>query len=99
MARAQRSAAAGHKAATQELEDGSPMHSVPTLLRTLATVCRNPVVPKGLPEESAFEVVTQPTELQSRAWPWPASGSRPRSQNSAAPTELSRTPLTPRSSA
>ncbi len=56
-----------HKAPTQELEDGSPVHSFPTLLRSLATVCRNQVLPKGLPEESAFEVVTQPTELQSRA--------------------------------
>lgn len=67
VASAQRSAAAMRKASTQQLEDGSPVHSFPTLLRTLATVCRNQVVPKGLPEESAFEVMTQPTELQSRA--------------------------------
>ncbi len=60
-----------HKAYTQELEDGSPVHNFPTLLRSLATACRNQVLPnglpEGLPEEPAFEGVTQPTELQSRA--------------------------------
>ena len=55
------------KASTPQLEDGSPVPSFPTLLRSLATVCRNEVVPKGLPDGSAFEVVTQPTELHSRA--------------------------------
>ncbi len=38
-----------------------------TLLRSLATVCRNQVVPNGLPEDAAFDLVTQPTELQARA--------------------------------
>jgi hypothetical protein len=67
VAPSQRSAAAMRKASTQQLEDGSPVHSFPTLLRSLTTVCRNEVVPKGLPDGSAFEVVTQPTEVQSRA--------------------------------
>ena len=67
VAPAQRSADALRKARTQLLDDGSPAHSFPTLLRSLATVCRNQVVPQGLPDESAFEVVTQPTDLQSRA--------------------------------
>jgi len=43
------------------------VHSFPTLLRSLATVGRNQVVPNGLPEAAAFELVTQPTELQARA--------------------------------
>jgi hypothetical protein len=67
VAHSQRSAAALRKARTQQLEDGSPVHSFPTLLRSLATLCRNQVVPTGLPQEAAFEVVTQPTELQARA--------------------------------
>ncbi|MHB1527731.1 MAG: IS1634 family transposase, partial [Candidatus Dormibacteria bacterium] len=67
VAPSERSAAALRKASTQQLEDGSPVHSFPTLLRTLATVCRNQVVPNGLPDAAAFELVTQPTELQARA--------------------------------
>ena len=62
-----RSEAALRKASTQQLEDGTPVHSFPTLLRSLATVCRNQVVPNGLPDAAAFELVTQPTELQARA--------------------------------
>jgi hypothetical protein len=67
VAPSQRSSAALRKASTQQLEDGSPVHSFPTLLRSLATICRNQVVPNGLPEDAAFELVTQPTELQARA--------------------------------
>ncbi|MHB8332678.1 MAG: IS1634 family transposase [Candidatus Dormibacteria bacterium] len=67
VAPSERSAAALRKASTQQLEDGTPVHSFPTLLRSLATVCRNQVVPNGLPEAAAFELVTQPTDLQGRA--------------------------------
>ena len=67
VAPAQRSPDALRKASSQRLADGSPVHSFPTLLRSLATICRNQVVPRGLPEEAAFEVVTQPTAPQARA--------------------------------
>ncbi len=42
---------------------------IPTLLRSLATMCRNQVVPNGLPDAAAFELVTQPTQLQASALP------------------------------
>ena len=67
VAPARPSAAARRKASTQQLDDGSPVHSFPTLLRSLATICRNQVVPTGLPDESAFEITTEATELQARA--------------------------------
>ncbi len=43
------------------------MHSFPTLLSSLAAICRNQVVPTGLPDESAFEITTDATKLQARA--------------------------------
>ena len=61
------SAAAMRKASTHQLDDGSPAHSFPTLLSSLATICRNQVVPTGLPDESAFEITTEASELQARA--------------------------------
>ncbi|HVC39917.1 MAG TPA: hypothetical protein VNH20_08115 [Candidatus Dormibacteraeota bacterium] len=41
VAPSQRSSAALRKASIQQLEDGSPVHSFPTLLRSLTTMCRN----------------------------------------------------------
>ena len=43
------------------------MHSFRTLLNALKTMTRNRVVPRGLPESAAFDVVTTPTPLQARA--------------------------------
>lgn len=67
VAPAQRSAAALRKASTQQLEDGTQVHSFRTLLNALATITRNQVVPRSLPETAAFHVVTTPTPLQARA--------------------------------
>ncbi len=67
VAPAQRSAAALRKAHTQQLPDGTPVHSFRTLLAELATLTRNRVVPAGAPDEAAFEIVATPTPLQARA--------------------------------
>ena len=67
VAPAERSAAALRKVSTQQLEDGTPVHSFRTLLDSLMTITRNRVVPRGLPESAAFDIVTTPTPLQARA--------------------------------
>ncbi|MGH7910287.1 MAG: IS1634 family transposase [Candidatus Dormibacteraceae bacterium] len=67
VAPAQRSAAAQRKASTQQLDDGTPVHSFRTLLADLTTIARNRVVPRGLPAAAAFDCVTTPTPLQARA--------------------------------
>ena len=67
VAPAQRSAAALRKAHTQRLDDGTPVHSLRTLLSELSTMTRNRVVPPGLPDEAAFDTVATPTALQTRA--------------------------------
>src|SRR5450759_2368277 len=67
VAPAQRSEAALRKAHTQQLPDGTPVHSFRTLLAELATLTRNRVVPLGAPDEAAFEIVATPTPLQARA--------------------------------
>ena len=67
VAPAQRSEAALAKAHTQRLPDGTPVHSFRTLLKDLATLTRNRVVPVGAPDEAAFEIDAIPTQLQARA--------------------------------
>jgi hypothetical protein len=67
VAPAERSAAARRKASSQALDDGAPVHSFRTLLSSLKTIVRNRVVPRGLPESAAFDVVTTPTPHQARA--------------------------------
>jgi hypothetical protein len=67
VAPAQRSASAEHKAQTQKLDDGTPAHSLRTLLAELTTLTRNRVVPAGLPDDAAFDMVATPTPLQARA--------------------------------
>ena len=67
VAPAERSDAALAKARTHELPDGTPVHSLSTLLAELATLTRNRVVPAGAPDEAAFEIVATPTPLQARA--------------------------------
>lgn len=67
VAPARRSPAALRKASTQQLPDGSPVHSWRTLLATLRTLTRNRVLPKGAPAAAAFEMVASPTPLQAKA--------------------------------
>jgi hypothetical protein len=43
------------------------VHSFRTLLNSLKTIVRNRVVPHGLPDSAAFDVVTTPTAHQARA--------------------------------
>ena len=47
--------------------DGLRVGSFATLMAELATLTRNRVVPAGLGEEAAFEVLSEPTPLQARA--------------------------------
>ena len=67
VAPAKRSSAALRKASTQELEDGTPVHSFGTLIDHLRTMARNRVVPRGMPDSAAFDIVTTATPLQARA--------------------------------
>ena len=48
--------------------DGTPVHSLRTLLAEMATLTRNLVVPAGAPDEAAFEITATPTPLQARAF-------------------------------
>ena len=48
--------------------DGFPVHSFGTLLAELATLTRNRVVPAGVDERAAFDLLTEPTPLQARAF-------------------------------
>ena len=68
VAPAQRSDAALAKASRHELPDGTPVHSLRTLLAEMATLTRNLVVPAGAPDEAAFEITATPTPLQARAF-------------------------------
>lgn len=68
VASARRSDAALAKARTHELPDGTPVHSLRTLLAEMATLTRNLVVPAGAPDEAAFEITATPTSLQARAF-------------------------------
>jgi len=67
VAPAERSETALAKAHTQQLPDGTAVHSFGTLLSELGTLTRNRVVPTGAPDEAAFEIVAIPTPLQARA--------------------------------
>jgi hypothetical protein len=68
VAPARRSEAALVKARSHELPDGTPVHSLRTLLAEMATLTRNLVVPAGAPDEAAFEITATPTPLQARAF-------------------------------
>jgi transposase len=67
VAPAQRSAPAKRKASTKQTADGLPVHSFQTLLRDLATIVKNRIQPadKNIP---AFDMLTQPTAIQRRAF-------------------------------
>ena len=69
VAPAERSAAALQKAASHTLADGTPAHSLRTLLEELSTLVRNTCRTPGTTHLSAtFELLTTPTPLQRRAF-------------------------------
>jgi hypothetical protein len=65
VAKASRSAAADHKAATKRTTAGQPAHSFRSLLAELATQTRNTIRLPGT--DATFDKLTQPTDLQARA--------------------------------
>jgi hypothetical protein len=67
VAPAVRSASAEHKAASRKTKDGLPVHSFPSLLKQLATLCKNQVSTQ-LPQPVSFEQYTAATPLQRRAF-------------------------------
>ena len=68
VARAPRSEEALRKDRTQRTADGFPAHSFRTLLATLGTLVKNRVIPNGEDQRAAFNLLTQPTPLQQRAF-------------------------------
>lgn len=68
VAPAQRSDAARARAAHQTLEDGTPAHSIPTLMAELATLVRSTCrTPGAALDGPTFDVVTRPNAKQRRA--------------------------------
>ena len=69
VAPAKRSAAALRKVHTKVLDDGTPVHSFPTLLKELSSIVRNVCRPRSAGSEApTFELVTTPTPTQQRAY-------------------------------
>ena len=66
VAPAQRSPTAKRKAASKRTEDGLPVSSLPDLLATLATLCRNHIRLRGA--QASFDQLTEQNELQRRAF-------------------------------
>ena len=64
--RARRSPAAQRKAQMQQTEDGLPVQSFRSLLRSLSTIVKNHVQPLD-PAWPAFDQTTRPNPLQQRA--------------------------------
>lgn len=67
VAPARRSEAALAKVSKHHHGDGSPIHSLPTLLRTMATLTKNRVRPATGSTAATFEMTSAPTPLQARA--------------------------------
>jgi transposase len=67
VAAARRSEAAKRKAHTKQTSDGMKVHSFQTLLSDLATIVKNRIQPKDK-TIAAFDMLTQPTVLQQRAF-------------------------------
>jgi hypothetical protein len=65
---APRSDGARRKEQTKRTAEGLPVHSFRTLLANLATLVQNRVVPSGAGDQAAFDVLTQPSPLQQRAF-------------------------------
>jgi hypothetical protein len=68
VAKALRSQRAIRKDRTGRTAEGFPVHSFRTLLATLGTLVKNRVVPRRAEPEAAFDLFTQPTPLQQRAF-------------------------------
>lgn len=68
VAPAQASASAKAKKANRVNADGVPVHSFETLLRELATRCRNTCRIPGDPTSTTFQQLTEPTPLQAHAF-------------------------------
>ena len=67
VAPAERSAGAKAKVARRHHEDGTPIHSFPTLLAELATIARNTCCTSAEDDAPTFTVTTQSNPLQRRA--------------------------------
>ena len=68
VAPAKRSAKAERKALTHTLENGSPAHSLRTLLAELSTIVRNTCrTPTSAQDSPTFTIVTRPNRTQQRA--------------------------------
>lgn len=67
VAPAQRSTSAKEKAKRKRTKDDLPVHSFQTLLKDLATICKEKIQPR-LPDAPAFDKVTIPTPLQQRTF-------------------------------
>jgi hypothetical protein len=67
VAPAKRSEAAERKAASRELEDGTPAHSFSTLIAELATIVRNTCLTPKADQSATFDIVTRPNSKQQRA--------------------------------
>jgi len=63
-----RSASALAKERDHRTPDGLRVGSFATLLAELATLTRNRVVPAGADERAAFDLLSEPTPLQARAF-------------------------------
>lgn len=68
VAPAPRSAEAVRKDRTQRAAQGHAVHSFKTLLASLGTLVKNKVIPRGSGPYAAFDLLTQPTPLQQRAF-------------------------------
>lgn len=66
VAPAQKSTSAKAKAKRKRTTDGLPVHSLRTLLKDMATICKNRIQPH-LPSAPAFDKITVPTPVQDRA--------------------------------
>ena len=66
VAATQRSDTALAKAARKHTDDGTPVHSITSLLADLATICANQIQPAD--DMPAFTKITNPTPLQQRAF-------------------------------
>ena len=68
VAPARRSAKAERKALTHTLDNGSPAHSLRTLLEELSTIVRNTCrTPNSAADGTTFMIVTRPNQTQQRA--------------------------------
>ena len=68
VAPAPRSAEATRKEQTKLTAERFPVHSFRTLLAQLGTLVKNRVVPHGAGSQAAFDMTTQPSPLQARAF-------------------------------